>query len=282
VYLKLRSAVNEREYWNDLKTSLGNRIQRCVDIVFPEFTAVFKEWNCPRGLATLKMCPLPTELSVLTAQGIIDMWRQQGMRRAGGNRGLEKAAQLLTKARQSVGCQKSDQQVKRELVRLVEEYERMVSQIEVMEKEIEALLPEVPQQLMEPMQSIQGLSPLLIAVILANAGDLRRYAHGRQLLSLAGLNLAESTSGKRKGQIVISKRGRRQLRKYLYLAVMGLVSNNPDFKRWHTYNVEVKKMKKQRSIFKLIGKLTRIFVGMVQRGETYNARKAAAHLPQTA
>ena len=100
--------------------------------------------------------------------------------------------------------------------------------------------------------------------------------HGRQLMSLAGLNLAESTSGKKKGQIVISKRGRRQLRKYLYLAVIGSVANNPAFKQWHETNVQVKKMKKIRSIFKLIGKLARILVAMANSGETFQGDKAVA------
>ncbi|ARF68712.1 hypothetical protein B7C51_14260 [Paenibacillus larvae subsp. pulvifaciens] len=75
---------------------------------------------------------------------------------------------------------------------------------------------------------------------------------------MAGHNLAESTSGKKKGQVVISKRGRRQLRKYLYLAVMNLVAHHPSFKEWHRHNVEIRQMKKQRSVFKLIGKLARL------------------------
>ena len=76
------------------------------------------------------------------------------------------------------------------------------------------------------------------------------------------LIFAEDSSGKHKGKIVISKRGRRQLRKYLYLAVVHLVTNNPAFQSWHEHNVQVKKMKKSRSIFKLIGKLARILIGI--------------------
>ena len=45
--------------------------------------------------------------------------------------------------------------------------------------------------------------------------------------------------------------------------------NNPDFKAIHSNNVKVKKMKKMKSIMKLIGKLARIFVGMARRNESY-------------
>ncbi len=41
----------------------------------------------------------------------------------------------------------------------------------------------------------------------------------------------------------------------------------------HAYNVQVKKIKKMRSIMKLCGKLARILVGMARSGEAYNPHK---------
>ncbi|WP_260289042.1 IS110 family transposase, partial [Peribacillus aracenensis] len=93
------------------------------------------------------------------------------------------------------------------------------------------------------------------------AGDLSGFAHGNALLRHAGLHLAEASSGKWKGQIVLSKRGRSRLRRYLFLATMSLVMNNPEFKALHSNNVKVKKIKKMKSIMKLCGKLARILVG---------------------
>lgn len=216
---------------------------------------------------------MPKEIRNLTAQEVIEGWRNEGFKRAGGNTGINKANELIDEARRSVGSAVALEERKRELIRLVEEYERSISRIQQINQEITEHLQKIPL-IVEQMKSIKGLSQLYIAVILANAGDLRNYKHGRQLLSQAGLNLAESTSGKKKGQIVISKRGRRQLRKYLYLAVIGLVVNNPTFKSWHQYNTKVLKMKNQRSIFKLIGKLARILVGMAQNEESFNPEKA--------
>ncbi|WP_420819465.1 transposase [Paenibacillus thalictri] len=62
------------------------------------------------------------------------------------------------------------------------------------------------------------------------AGDLRLYSHGRQLLRRAGLNLAECASGKFRGQIKLSKRGDSMLRNYLFLGILNLVRHNEDFK----------------------------------------------------
>jgi len=50
-----------------------------------------------------------------------------------------------------------------------------------------------------------------LAGILGEAGDLSGYAHGNALLRHAGLNLAEASSGKWCGKMVLSKRGRPRL-----------------------------------------------------------------------
>lgn len=273
VYQRLRMVMNEREYWANQKTSINNRLVRWLDLFFPEYTSVFKEWDCPRSLATLKEFPLPSDLRDLSAQEVIAGWKKH-MKRSGGCRGVQKATQLLDKARHTVSVKIGQEEARRELKRLLDEYERLSSLLEQIEQEVLALLKEIPD-VVELLQSIKGLSPLMIAAILAGTGDLRKYIDGRQVLSHAGLNLAEDSSGKHKGKIVISKRGRRQLRKYLYLAVIQLVANNPAFREWHYHNVHVKKMKKHRSIFKLIGKLTRIMVGMVRHQEKFSPSKAA-------
>ncbi|MNV61322.1 Transposase IS116/IS110/IS902 family protein [compost metagenome] len=90
------------------------------------------------------------------------------------------------------------------------------------------------------------------------------------MLRRAGLNLAERTSGKYKGQIKLSKRGDSMLRKYLYWAMLTLVNQHPDFRQWHLQN-QARGMKKQASLFKLIGKLCRIIVGMVKHGQSYES-----------
>ncbi|WP_240421343.1 transposase [Paenibacillus periandrae] len=171
-------------------------------------------------------------------------------------------------------------EAKQDLGRLISEYERIVDVLEVMQKQILALLSEIPMA--SQLRSIKGLGPIFVAAILAGAGDLRQYAHGRQLLRKAGLNLAESMSGKRKGQIVISKRGDSTLRKYLFLATIQLIGINPVFRELHEKNIKVKHMKKQQSVFKRLGKMARILISIIQRGETFSPEKASHVITQAA
>lgn len=273
IYLKLRSAVNEQETLADDLASIGNRLQMLLDQGFPEFTKVFKDWSCPRAIATLKAFPLPEDLVRLSIEKVIEGWHKAGMKRASGARGRECAARLLAAARASVGLTGFTDELRREIKRTVERYEMMADQKAAVESEIQTLLGQVPPKDLKPLKEL-GLGPFITAVILANTRSLQKYEHGRQVLAMAGLDLCERTSGKCKGQIVLSKRGRRQLRKYLYMAVIGLVANHKAFQSWHQYNVRVLKMKKQRSIFKLIGKLARILVAIARSGETFDAAKA--------
>lgn len=263
---RLKVLMNDREYWVKYQISLGNRIIRWIDLYFPEFRQVFQDWTVDRSIASLRQFPLPSDLHGMEADEVIEGWRKQGMRRAGGVSGKAKAVHLIMVAKCSIGDIRAQEEARRDLRRLLDHYENLTKQLEEIQQEITALLNDIPMT--KQLLSIPGMGVITVAALLGFAGDLSHYAHGRQLLRRAGLNLAECTSGKFKGQIKLSKRGDSALRKYLFLGVLNLVRQNADFKRWHEHN-QKKGMKKAASIFKLIGKLARILIGMVQRGESY-------------
>lgn len=270
IFEQLKTMMSEREYWTRSQNSLGNRIVRWIDLYFPEFRKVFRDWTVPRALATLRAFPLPCDLQGLTVDEVITGWRKQGMKRCGGARGEAKARELLKLAENSIGDQRAVNEARRNVQRLLDMYEQTLSMLDEMEREIEALLQKLPQA--EQLRSIHGLGTIPIAALLGFAGDLRRYQHGRQLLRRAGLNLAECTSGKFKGKIKLSKRGDSALRKYLYWGMLNMVQHHPDFRKRHQQN-QAKGMTKQASIFKLIGKLARIVVAMVNQGEMYRSEE---------
>jgi len=202
------------------------------------------------------------------------------MQRAGGSTGMQKAAQLISQAKRSVGETTALDEAKQDLRRLLQEFERIVEILDRIEQDIQVILSEIP--MVNHLRSIKGLGPIFIAAILSCAGDLRQYAHGRQLLRKAGLNLAERMSGKHKGRIMLSKRGDATLRKYMYLATIVLIGTNPVFRQMHENNVQIKLMKKQQSVYKLLGKLARIIIGIVGRGEAFSLEKAAPTYTQAA
>ncbi|NIK80617.1 transposase [Paenibacillus castaneae] len=261
VYLSNRDSVVTR------LVSAKNQIHRWVDVVFPELRQVFKNLLCRGALATLRLFPTPEELRRLAPQDVVSGWKSI-MQRQPGNK---KAQTLIALARHSVGSKQATHAYKLHLTQLLAEYDLACQQLQVVEAEITAVLDRIP--FAKSMLAVKGISAISLAGILGEAGDLSGFTHGNALLRHAGLNLAEASSGKWTGQMKISKRGRSRLRRFIFMMTISLVGNNPEFKAMHAYNVQVKKMKKMRSLMKLCGKLARILVGMARSNEAYHPHK---------
>ncbi|MFC4290660.1 IS110 family transposase [Neobacillus cucumis] len=274
---KLRVLMSNRDVVVKRLVSSINQLNRWVDIVFPELRQVFKDIKAKGAIATLRLFPSPLELVNLQPHEVIAGWKSIMKRQPG----LKKALLLLQVAKKSVGTRQALDAYKFHLEQLLEEYDLAVTQLERVEEQVtDALNNKIP--FAKKLLSIKGISEISLAGILGEAGDLSGFSHGNSLPRHAGLHLAEASSGKWKGQIVISKRGRSRLRRFLYLATMSLVMNNPEFKSLHSHNVKVKKMKKMKSIMKLLGKLARIFVGISRRNETYCPDKLQPFSPLAA
>jgi transposase len=185
--------------------------------------------------------------------------------------GKRRAQLLIELAKKTVGSKQASHAYKLHLEHLLAEYDLANTQLQRIEDEAKSVLERIPYA--GKILAIPGISSTALAGVLGEAGDLSGYAHGNALLRHAGLNLIEASSGKWKGQMTLSKRGRPRLRHFLYLITMSMVMNNSEFRALHQHNVQVKKLKKMKSIMKLCGKLSRLLVGLVQTEEGYNPSK---------
>jgi transposase len=264
---KLRVLMSNRDMTVKRFVGAVNQINRWVDIVFPELRQVFKDVKGKGAIATLRLFPTPLEISSMKPLEIVNGWKTLMKRQPG----FRKAQLLIELAAHSVGTPQALDAYKLHLEQLLEEFDLATAQLERVEKEVTEVLKQIP--FAKKLLAIKGISEIALAGILGEAGDLSGFAHGNSLLRHAGLHLAEASSGKWKGQIVLSKRGRSRLRRFLYLATMSLVMNNPDFKELQSNNVNVKKMKKMKSIMKLINKFARILVGIARKNQSYRSDK---------
>jgi transposase len=270
---KLRVLMSNRDITVKRLVSAVNQINRWVDVVFPELRQVFKDVKGKGAIATLRLFPTPLELRSMNTHDIIKGWKTVMKRHAG----FKKAQLLVELAHHSVGTKQALDAYKLHLEQLIEEFDLATTQLERVEKEVTKVLKQIPYA--RKLLAIKGISEIALAGILGEAGDLSGFSHGNSLLRHAGLHLVEASSGKWKGQIVLSKRGRSRLRRFLYLATMSLVMNNPEFKELHSSNVNVKKIKKMKSIMKLINKFARILVGMARNNESYSPTKVQPLIP---
>jgi transposase len=263
----LRILISSREFASKQLISFQNQIHRWLDIWFPEYLHVFKDWTCKSSLVTLQLFPLPSDLKHLSAEEIYTAWKPHMKRR--GNFIFAKA--LHEYALLSVGAHTGHMQAKQSLSFLLSQYKAISAYLTQLEEVALALLQEIPQAI--PILAIKGMGAITLAGILSETGDLGGYVHGQQVVRLAGLHLSEISSGKHKGQTRITKRGRPLLRKMLFLAVIHLVTSNREFKMLHQYYTKVKKMKGIHSIIKLCGKLARILVAMTNQNQSYVPEK---------
>ncbi|MDF9759407.1 transposase [Peribacillus simplex] len=273
---KLRVLISNRDVIVKRLVMSINQVNRWVDVVFPELRQVFKDVTCKGAIATLRLFPTPDEISSLETLDVMRGWKSLMKRQPGP----KKAQLLINLAKSSIGTGQALDAYKFHLEQLLEEYDLALKQLERVEQQVKEVLYKIP--FAKKLLMIKGISEISLAGILGESGDLSGFSHGNSLLRHAGLHLAEASSGKWKGQIVISKRGRSRLRRFLYLATMSLVMNNPEFKAVHSHNVKVKKIKKMKSIMKLIGKLARIFVGIARRNESYCPNKVQVSIPLAA
>ena len=267
----LRILISSREFASKQLISIQNQIHRWLDIWFPEYHHVFKDWTCKSSLLTLELFPLPADLKHLSAEEIYAQWKPHMKKRRCN---FIFAKTLHEYALLSVGSHTGHRQAKQNLSFLLSQYKTLSAYLTQLEQDALTLLQEIPQAM--PILAIKGMGAITLASILSETGDLGGYNHGQQILRLAGLHLSEISSGKHKGQTRITKRGRPLLRKVLFLAVIHLVTSNREFKTLHQHYTKVKKMKGIQSIIKLCGKLARIMVAMTNQNQSYAPEKFTA------
>ncbi|HMC72428.1 MAG TPA: IS110 family transposase [Mycobacteriales bacterium] len=131
--------------------------------------------------------------------------------------------------------------------------------------------------LTELVTSIQGVSAVNAAAILAESGDLHRFATGRALVKHSGLAPAEQTSGKLVGRTRLTGRGRPGLRTAAWRAAWGAMKSNTVYQaRYaHLTTREQGKLKPGQARCAIAAALLRQLHAVVTTGRAWSADIAA-------
>ena len=90
LYQELREAVIERERLLEQLIILSNQVLRWLDIRFPEFSGVFKDWSRDAAWLTLRHHSTPRNVVTAGVAGLMKTWRQEMKRPS-----LKKAERLV-------------------------------------------------------------------------------------------------------------------------------------------------------------------------------------------
>jgi len=200
------------------------RIQRLIDLGFPELREAWEDPTCVSALAVLRKAPTAPAVSRLRLETLAALKRPG----AGGRAiGRAKAEQLKTLAKESVAAPEMEAQVAFEMRLLIQQHDFLDRQIAEAETQLASLLDgETARRLL----TIPGVGPATAATLLAEIGDIWRFADVDQLLAYAGVHPKEQSSGK-KGERpetswTMAKTGNAYLRAAAYrMAIVGITHN---------------------------------------------------------
>ena len=142
----------------------------------------------------------------------------------------------------------------------------------------------------EKLLAIKGIGIITVAGFLAEVGEIGCFTSPKQIQKLAGLELKENSSGKKKGQTSISKRGRKKLRRILFQAVLPLIRSNTEFADIYEYYTtrQNNPLKGKQAVIAVGCKLIRIFYVILTKGVEYDVDRMRSdiirpqNLPQVA
>ena len=268
-YASLRELELFRERVMEDRIRDINRLCQEMDKYFPEYRRIYKDVDMVFSLAVLAKAPLPEDIVRIGEDGIRALWHSEKLR----GRGYSKAAELLEKAKQSVGLRVGQVQARMSIQYLVRSIRDKDTCLAEIDDEITKLAKSI--QYVDKLQAISGLGERIISGILSEIGDLTRFDDVKGIQKYSGLGLVSESSGKHNGETHISHRGRKRLRYWLYMGARSVVAHSREFAELHAYYTtrDENPLKKMQSLMVIACKLLRIIYVVLTKGVDYDPHK---------
>jgi transposase len=258
----LRRLNNARERHIRERTALLNQLQQLVFLLFPEFKTVLKDIKVKTARYILKKYTAPDAIGELNKEELGEEIRKRSM----GKFGIKNAEILIGLAQGTVG-------IKEGIAGLVLDIKHMLAQLEIIEGFITEIESEMEKTLGEisysiKLLSIKGLGIVSVAGLIGEVGDFTKFRTQSEIMKLAGLDLYEISSGRRKGEKKISKRGRSLLRKILYYAAVQTIRKNGIMCEYYADLIS-RGMRRMMALVAITRKLLRIIYAIVRDNSEY-------------
>ena len=212
---------------HDLKEELNvytNRLQKCIDIVFPENNSLFNSKYGIVYMAVLKDLGSAANIASTDIRTLRNYFKYPGR----GSRISLTAEQLKESAKNSIGIDSSSEVI--QIKHLIAQIELIQDQINEVDKKIE----EFSTNLNSPILSIPGISHFSGTSILSELGDIHNYSSAAKIIKFAGVAPFEHQSSQYKAEHTsITKKGSKYLRKTLYQIILTVIKNNRVFKEYY-------------------------------------------------
>ncbi len=250
---------------HNLKEELNvymNRLQKCIDIVFPEFNGLFRS---KYGIVYMNILKYFGSAEAIAHTDIRTIRKCFDINGRGKHISLT-PEQLKECAQSSIGISSAAEVI--QIKHLVNQIELINEQISEIDKKIE----EFSVKNNSPILSIPGISHFSGTSILAELGDISNYKKPSQIIKFAGVAPMHYESSQFTAQhSAITKKGSKYLRKTLYQIILAVIHNNPVFKQY--YELKISQGKGHRCAQgHCVRKLLRIIYHLLSTGQKFDPK----------
>jgi transposase len=176
----------------------------------------------------------------------------------------EKVQQLVTSARQTVGVAMGPWDEER-LRRYSQEIRNARQEMRAARRRLQALTAD--HAAIRAMGAVVGVPTA--CVLWVGLGDPKTYHCGPAYRKAMGLNLAERSSGRWQGKLKISKRGSSEVRRWLYLAALRWLRQEP-VRSWYLRQKAARRGEGKAAVIGVMRKLALAVYRVGGRGEKFD------------
>jgi transposase len=262
--LELRDLTRFRWGLVDQLGDAKRRVLAVLDRVFPEFADQFQDPFGASAKALLTRAATAADFAAIDLGELTTLLERVSRKRFGA----DKAAALHRAAQDSLGLAALGRAARLELDHLLAQIALLEMQIE----ETDAAVAELLARTDQPLTTIPGVGPVLAATILAEIGDIQRFARPQALNAYAGIDPAVFQSGAFTGtRQAISKRGSPYLRRALYLAALNASKHDTELAAFFSAKLDAGKAYKVAVVATARKLLARIYI-VLKEGRAYEPR----------
>jgi len=224
--LQLRELTRFRASLTAQVGDCKRKIISILDRVFPEYESLFSNVFIQTSRRLLAEAMTPDEFADFDLTELAQLLAQASR----GRHGQAKAEEIQALARDSVGIGFLGNTLRVQMNCLLQQLSLLDTQRQQLDAEITALMDQFPQHI----TSIPGVGPITGAIILAEIGDVQRFATPEKLVAYAGIDPTVYQSGQfTASQTRMSKRGSPYLRHALWQAAFMATQHDPQLRAFY-------------------------------------------------
>lgn len=183
---ELKSLTRHRYRMIGYRSKLKLSVTRLIDIIFPELPS--SVWSIHQNSCYQLLLELPSTDAIKNCH--LTHLTNIISKASRGQYGKEKAIQLRELATTSIGS--SSRSLMFELQQTIRLIQSVQTEIHILDKQIKMVVDE----LNTPLMTIPGISYTIVAIILAEIGDINNFSSPAKLLAFAGMEPSTYQSGK--------------------------------------------------------------------------------------